>query len=240
MAREKHRCVRSACQAERLENWVLLSASLVKDLNTTPAGAFDNDSSPMISFGGQVYFELGSSLYKSDGTAAGTVKLKDFGALSPLTPVQAGTELFLIAEDLNGNSQLWKTNGTSAGTAMVAVLPTIDPADAYENLTAVGNTLFFTQSTGSTQAATAYTLWKSDGSTAGTGGHLSMVGQPGAPGVAGEFGLRQRAAGVHGLRPNARQRTVGKRWNDRWNTPAFGLGSRYQRLESARFYACRQ
>ena len=101
----------------------------------------------------------GTELWKSDGTAAGTVLVKN---ISPgdsssyfynLTVV--GNTLFFSARGVSGTG-LWKSDGTAAGTVLVK---NISP----DNLTAVGNTLFF-----SARGVSGYELWKSDGTAAGT------------------------------------------------------------------------
>lgn len=153
---------------ERLEKRTLLSVSLVKDLETTPVGTFDGDSQPLVPFGGDVYFELGNALYKSDGTAAGTVAVKDFSPFTPSSVVQAGSSLFFTADDGNGNWQLWKSDGSSAGTAMVAALPTFDPFNEYIDLTPVGSSVYFLQVRTFYNEMRSATLWVSDGTSAGT------------------------------------------------------------------------
>jgi ELWxxDGT repeat protein len=65
----------------------------------------------------------GNELWKSDGTAAGTVLVKDiFPGLSGPSPsslTAVGNTLFFTANDgVNGN-ELWKSDGTAAGTVLV-------------------------------------------------------------------------------------------------------------------------
>jgi ELWxxDGT repeat protein len=132
----------------------------------------------MIALNDTLYFVAedpvhGIELWKSDGTEAGTVLVKD---ISPgprssypafLTDV-AGT-LFFVAEDPVHGRELWKSDGTEAGTVLVkdirpgagSGLP-VHPS--HGNLTAVGKTLFFAADDG----AHGLELWKSDGTAAGT------------------------------------------------------------------------
>src|SRR4051794_20149648 len=71
--------------AESLESRVLLSvapATLVKDINTTPAGFETRDPFSFIPFKGQTYFRAtapdpGTEWYRTDGTANGTSLLAD-------------------------------------------------------------------------------------------------------------------------------------------------------------------
>lgn len=103
---------------------------LLKDINTT-AGA---SSSPLrfTLMNTNLYFAAsagttagltGTELYKTDGTVAGTVLVKDInpgtGNSTPRNFCQLGSALYFGASDgVNGN-ELWKTDGTNAGTVMV-------------------------------------------------------------------------------------------------------------------------
>ncbi|RMF97245.1 MAG: hypothetical protein D6727_05915, partial [Gammaproteobacteria bacterium] len=61
----------------------------------------------------------GFGLWKSDGTEAGTVLLKQFAAARELSAVQR--KLFFTADDGGGaGAELWKSDGTAAGTVLVA------------------------------------------------------------------------------------------------------------------------
>jgi ELWxxDGT repeat protein len=119
--------------------------------------------------GNGTLFYIGSSpnstgdfeLWRSDGTAAGTFRVKDLNPGSDsgyprgLTNVN-GTIFFAAADGVHG-SPLWKSDGTTAGTVIVSYLnPT--------NLTNVNGTLFFTADDGVHGAE----LWKSDGTAGGT------------------------------------------------------------------------
>ena len=93
-------------------------------------------------------------LWKSDGTEAGTVLVKDIdpddGYYSGPTALTAvGDTLFFSADDGIHGRELWKSDGTKAGTVLVK---DIDPDDGYyagqSDLTAVGGTLFFSADDG--------------------------------------------------------------------------------------------
>src|SRR5262245_22895705 len=98
--------------------------------------------------------DLGTELWRSDGTAAGTVLVKDIdpndlsyylsSLPTELTNVN-GTLIFTAEIDPTNESSrldLWRSDGTEAGTLPVA--KGISPAD----LTVVNGTLFFTASDG--------------------------------------------------------------------------------------------
>ncbi|MFK8111730.1 MAG: ELWxxDGT repeat protein [Rubripirellula sp.] len=145
------------------------STDLFADLNQFGLSSLPDS---FVEFNNEVYFVAndgvsGSELWKSDGTEAGTIQLKDInpGAdaslPSQLTPL--GSDLFFTAVDGDDEVDLWKTDGTAAGTVRVF---DADAAGVYEldKLTASGSNLFFT----AYQPATGYELWVSDGTAAGT------------------------------------------------------------------------
>jgi ELWxxDGT repeat protein len=103
-------------------------------------------------------------LWKSDGTEAGTVLVKDFYwnqlALFPIN----GT-LFLSAGVSRYGGELWKSDGTTEGTVMVKdINPAYGDGSNPSQLTNVNGTLFFVADDGTHGSE----LWRSDGSEAGT------------------------------------------------------------------------
>ncbi len=107
-------------------------------------------------------------LWRSDGTAAGTVLVKDIypgstlsiaNSSSPQNLVAVGQTLYFAATDGSHGVELWKSDGSQAGTVLVKdIAPGTSPS-APTGLTKVNGTLFFTTSAG---------LWRSDGTEAGT------------------------------------------------------------------------
>jgi ELWxxDGT repeat protein len=76
----------------------------------------------MLFFGADDGDTHGFNLWKSDGTAVGTVMVKDINesnasSVYDLTDVN-GTLYFVGDDDINGK-RLWKSDGTTAGTVMV-------------------------------------------------------------------------------------------------------------------------
>ncbi len=161
-----------------------LNDTLVKDI--VPPG-YDpaNDPSPLeftdvggaigegttVGIGGTVYFTVddgsGRRLWKTDGTEAGTVKVRDSSgashAASYLTRVN-GTLFFLSDDGIHG-SELWKTNGTPAGTVMVKDIgPGSEGSYASQLFNNNGILLFAARDS----AEHGYELWRSDGTAAGT------------------------------------------------------------------------
>src|SRR5262245_42578057 len=103
-------------------------ARLLKDVNTTPTSASGSSPNNFAAFRGLAFFtacslETGAELWKSDGTDAGTVLVKDvrpgpFGSdTRNLTAV--GDTLFFFSNDGTHGSELWKSDGTEAGTVLV-------------------------------------------------------------------------------------------------------------------------
>ena len=149
----------------------LLQPQLVKDIDSWP-----NNSNPLSSrvvMGGKLYFQAtdpwyGAELWVTDGTVAGTYRVKDInsgsGSSSPNNLTVMGSTLFFSASDGSTGSELWKSDGTEAGTVLVKDINGGSGGSSPANLTVMGTTLLFAANDGSTGVE----LWKSDGTTAGT------------------------------------------------------------------------
>ncbi|MBM7117763.1 ELWxxDGT repeat protein [Archangium primigenium] len=149
---------------------VSASARLVKDINPRTASANPRE---LTNIQGTVYFSAsdgmtGSELWKSDGTAAGTVLLKDIhpgpGDSAPRNLINVNGTLYFSATNGIHGHELWKSDGTAAGTVLVQdIFPGADGSDPNQ-LTDVNGTLFFS----ATNGTHGYEVWKSDGTAAGT------------------------------------------------------------------------
>lgn len=172
----KCRCKRS--QYEMLEGRRLLAGvvtSLVRDINL-------GDANPdyMTDINGTVFFVAddgvsGAELWKSNGTVAGTVLVRDIRAgasgsfadldgvtFDPLFTDVNGTAFFLADDGVNGLS-LWKSDGTANGTLLVRNLSAGGMLPSH--FTNVNGTLFFSMHDENGLGQ----LWKSNGTAAGTG-----------------------------------------------------------------------
>src|SRR5262249_50711151 len=136
---------------------------------------------PFVNIDGTVFFsgfdhDHGLALWKSDGTDAGTLLVKDIDPvfhsgypsswslpthwLSATNWASMGGNLYFEANDPAQASShgLWKSDGTNAGTVLVKGF-----ASDLKELTRIGNNLFFTASDGVSDG-----LWRSDGTSDGT------------------------------------------------------------------------
>ncbi|MCH8045807.1 MAG: hypothetical protein IID44_19010, partial [Planctomycetes bacterium] len=138
-------------------------------------GLDTSSPSDFVDVGGVAFFlandgVIGTELWKSDGTVAGTALVKDIrdgdgvGSYPYNLTAVDGMLFFTVNDGING-SELWKSDGTEAGTVMVKDIVADDGVGSYPtNLTNADGTLFFTVDDG----ANGVELWKSDGSEAGT------------------------------------------------------------------------
>ena len=158
--------------------------ALVRDLFAGSVNGAPNGSYPgtLTALGGTLLFTAdngatGTELWKTDGTGAGTVLVRDIlpgndgGAPKssfPLDLISMGTWATFTADNGANGRELWKTDGTTAGTAL---LKEIRPG-AYGGFSnyapgqfaVAGGTVFFAADNG----ANGMELWKTNGTTAGT------------------------------------------------------------------------
>ncbi len=156
------------------------TTTLAVDVNTraTPAGG--SNPTGFVNVSGIAYFiaqnpSLGEELWKSNGTSAGTVLVKDInpgsGSSSPRGLTNVGGTLFFSARDARhgGTStnfnELWKSDGTASGTVLLRdFLPGASGPGEITELTEMGGRLYFTASDG----VHGRELWTSDGTRPGT------------------------------------------------------------------------
>ena len=102
-------------------------------------------------------------LWKSDGTASGTVPVSPPEVHADSRLITMGGLLYFVADDSAHGQEIWRTDGTTAGTVIVKDIRSGVDSSWPSELTAVGNTLFFTAYDG-----TGSQLWRSDGTSSGT------------------------------------------------------------------------
>lgn len=130
----------------------------VKDIRSGPNGSLSTTANqiPFTNLNGTLLFfandgASGLELWKSDGTTAGTVRVKDINAgsagsgtqLSPPQVANIGGTLYFSARDSSTGYELWKSDGTEAGTVLVKNIRTGAAHSYPRNFTEVGGTIFF-------------------------------------------------------------------------------------------------
>ncbi|HMT96322.1 MAG TPA: CARDB domain-containing protein [Ferruginibacter sp.] len=180
----------SACKAPILRLSILLqfvlffyegalqaqAPQILKDIN----GLMTNNSQVNTGYvyqgyNGFVYFSAddginGYELWKTDGTEAGTVMVKDINpglpASTPQFFIEMGGYLFFTAYSAGNitNRELWRTDGTEAGTIMVKDIYPGNSSSNPVNLVKIGNAIYFSAN----NPTSGQELWKSDGTEAGT------------------------------------------------------------------------
>lgn len=144
--------------------------SLVKDLDTSEVIASTNPwylgvAGQRAVFAGNVPGQQGQRLFRTDGTAAGTVR---FAAQNLVDPRAIGSVSgrLLIAAFTNASraeTQLWATDGTDAGTTMIFAVGSGERTVGF--LGATANRLYFCAGTASFSNCEPYVT---DGTAAGT------------------------------------------------------------------------
>jgi len=160
---------------------------IVKDIFPGSQGSMEEQPERHLSLlyrltnvGGTLFFTAddgvnGRELWKSDGTATGTVLIKDINlgikGSNPRNLTTVNGICFFYADNGSNGLELWKSDGTAAGTVLVKDINPGQTGSETTRVYGVGNdainvngTLFFVANTSSN----GYELWKSDGTTNGT------------------------------------------------------------------------
>ena len=155
---------------------------IVKDIypGSGGLGVFSSNPHGFAAYNNELYFAAddGNSeqIWKSDGTANGTVKVTSISSGMPTSfddlTVQQGT-LYFFGDDVTHGPGLWKSDGTAPGTSLVAVTGINAGGGGIGQLTAASNQLFFV----AYDNTDGYQVWRSDGTPAGT--HPVQIINPG-------------------------------------------------------------
>ena len=169
---------------------------MVKDINPDGSG-FAPTGSPvgqpglftLLAVGNTLFFTAndgasGIELWKTDGTADGTVEVRDInpglGDSSPAFLTDVNGTVFFVADDGVHHMQLWTSDGTAAGTRLVALIngngDAFGPTTFFFSFAALGAELYIAADDGFHGSE----LWRSDGTAAGTA--LVEDINPGIPG----------------------------------------------------------
>jgi ELWxxDGT repeat protein len=129
----------------------------------------------------------GVELWKTDGTSAGTVVVKDIfagvnGSYPDQLTVLNGAIYFSATTSAQG-AELWRTDGTAAGTSLVKDIAPGTSGSYIARLRTRNGKLYFNAA-----GPTGLALWESDGTNDGT--KLATAFAPGVPGfISADFGV---------------------------------------------------
>jgi ELWxxDGT repeat protein len=156
------KCVPVCCAMLFFSQETFSQAQLLKDINRTEELEY-NEIREFTNMGPLTYFvSNGNELWKTDGTSAGTIRVRTFKSMRSL--VASGSLLYFAADDGKNGVELWKTDGTGPGTGMVR---NIGPAAASGDplhLVDVNGTLYFAAHNG----VNGREVWKTNGTYSGT------------------------------------------------------------------------
>lgn len=136
--------------------FILLSLGISVQVSAQPSFVTEVpvNSTDFVTIGDLVYFTSANSLWKTDGTAAGTILLKSDFTRTPNSLTEFNDMLIFTTTA----SELWRSDGTPSGTIQLMTTSSIGILESTPNF------LFFT----ARDAATGQELYKTDGTPAGT------------------------------------------------------------------------
>jgi ELWxxDGT repeat protein len=147
------------------------NVEIVKDINPTEDV---NNMYNISNVNGTLYFSVyngqDQTLWKSDGTTAGTVQIKDINPgghniyLFKHFINANGTLLFSFYDDENGY-ELWKSDGTTKGTVMVREINPGIYSSWVTNISYLGKNISLFEAY---DGKNGFELWRTDGSSQGT------------------------------------------------------------------------
>jgi ELWxxDGT repeat protein len=131
---------------------------LLQDLD--PTGS--SNPTCLTNHNGLLWFRTNTQTYVGDGTAIGTLRLRQIRY--PQSPTVAGSLLFFSDLDYYGDRELWKMDGTDDRTVALVKNIRATGSSSPSQMVNLGGTLYFVANDG----ASGSELWKSDGTEAGT------------------------------------------------------------------------
>jgi ELWxxDGT repeat protein len=160
------------------ELWVMDRARaaprLLRDIRNGPEDGMPEQLTPVRTAAGDLLFfaandgRHGWELWRSDGTRAGTVMVRDIrpgvDASRPRYLQAVGGRVFFAADDGTHGAELWRSDGTAAGTALVRDIRPGAPGSGASFVVACGGRAWFAAHDGQT----GLEPWSSDGTSQGT------------------------------------------------------------------------
>jgi ELWxxDGT repeat protein len=149
---------------------------MVKDINPGTADSYDDSYTSFFSNNNILYFDAkdatsGTELWKTDGTSAGTVMLKDINAGTASSNsadfTALGTSVIFSATDATHGTELWKTDGTPGGTVLVKDIVSGTGSSSPQQFVVFQNKVFFLTLSG-TFPVFQYKLYSTDGTSGNT------------------------------------------------------------------------
>ena len=152
---------------------------LVKDINPGESTSIDTwfSNRPSDAYAGinEIYYFAaddgihGIELWKSDGTEAGTVMVKDInpgGSADPTMYHVLNDILYFVANDGTHGEEVWRSDGTEAGTYMLkdVAAGSTSSVTVFTRMEVAGDFVFFSLDDG----IHGIELWRTDGTEAGT------------------------------------------------------------------------
>lgn len=146
---------------------------MIKEIHGAPTASNGSHPRYLTKMGDEIFFNASNEisgvyneeLWKTDGTAAGTVLVKEINPSSRSRPqflTEMNGKLYFNANDGSGEA-LWATDGTEAGTVLIksnSSGASFSPSEFIQ----MGDELIFSAH----EDATNNELWKTDGTTSGT------------------------------------------------------------------------
>jgi trimeric autotransporter adhesin len=133
----------------------------VKDINTAAAGSSLATNTRIVVMNGNLYFPAndgtnGIELWKSDGSDAGTVLVKNIHTTAGSSSLNNNNEIVVLgaqiifpATDATNGRELWKSDGTDAGTLLIQNLNSGTGNANPDQLTVAGGFVYFRATAGS-------------------------------------------------------------------------------------------
>lgn len=202
----------------------------VRDINPGPASS---NPTHLVDVDGILFFTAfdasafgvptDQELWKSDGTEAGTVRVKDINpgeqGSGPAGLANANGLLLFSADDGQVGDELWRSDGTEAGTVLVKDINAETKSSSPQQLTDMDGTLVFAADDG----INGRQLWRSDGTAAGTA-RMTTVPAGQKVGAGSDPGFPEQLVSLAGtLLFPAEQDTTGE---ELWSTDGTPGGTR--------------